>query len=1544
MNYTKNKKINTIDKQDEEWIEILSKWWKMEVTDLKQPFKVIAKFQKSEKRDKNNQEFGYFIDVRNLNGDILYYPMQLGPVSIWTPYKSGFTSEEFWQINVKFSNRIKRENFNNPFMLELENTTVGKPKLKFLDKLEKERLIRKIFNETGSSERDAKNTSNALKAIMGDLYTETERFIFELLQNADDQPRENSKVNVTLKTLNEDLLFLHSGKPFSKDDVDSISSIGDSTKKNDAEKTGYKGIGFKSVFSEADTVYIDSGNFSFAFDKNSPIYPEECNMEEIPWQIKPIWEEKYRLPIDIQNQESFFSSSVGIALHVGAKNTEKYNHIIPNLLSDPRFALFLRNIGKIVFEQNNGQRIEITKIINNNIIQISSNNTIENWIISDFIIDIPQDIIDAIQSEILIPDKLKKATRTKISFATKISKNTINMVNDAVLFTYLPTKVNDFKFKFIVNADFLTTANRESIHYKNIWNQFILKEIGKLITKWCIQLHIHNDYINILPTEKISSINPLSLHFNTAYKTALETEAFILNHKGELAKQDAIIIDSTDLSTIIGAELFCKIIGTSKCLPSDKIDSKILKKDIFELIEKIDFNKVIDSITNNSNFNEWFISAPEEKKQKLYKWIKDNDITTRKDKIKTFVSTLPIFQFGDEHKSINEIKNTNYIIGNIFSLFGNKDYVVTTEHIAPIKEILEKLGFKCSDYLMDKEHPLFEFIVLPTDEEIFKLIKECDFSILSADERKTLFAALQDFNGVGDAKLKEIKLFKNVNGAFKPLGEMVAYRADTPIWLNNFVLCEEDNCSDLYYYLIESKNEFTEIIQNNFQDIEVSILELYQTYKNVWTGPFTRSLIDNYKIDNNLLTIIEESDTNTKNYFLDKTTKIEIFSTKKYDKFSFEYRTLRIALDVLSDPSEFSSKIFFDGQCISNFSVSDDVFCEYMQNGETKKVKMSLAKLLPTYKNESESIVKFKNVFEVKTGINNFFNESSKDINEIYSELNSLLNLDTHHSSPWPVGLGNAFQYLFSVYMRKRKWPTLYGFQIDLDKETRDFSFDILNFLYDNNISIKESSIFTFHLESYFTNKFFDNNFIFEYERVSPIIEQWADNDKKRQYLNANGVRNINSNSIKFRQLFLENKPIDFINKLTEEDLNSCIEFLAEGTNFNEPFKGENQKNILLSIKEKCPLLIDNFDIFQIRNNIKGFQYENKKYTNWIITNSKRKPAICFYEGTFPRVIMYRQHPTFTFSPEKQLLKYKETQSNYYYFESEKMLCISKVQGNKIEDILFEVAKKGIAGFTFDDYKILCMDGTITISPEELKQKDEEIERLKEQQVKELEELKQKDEEIERLKEQVKELEEYKKKFGELPPQQGEEGETGTITGGPGQGLPKTKKWAAQLEAQQRLMQEFPQWTFPYGYGEVKDNGEPYCFSTNEITDENDRTIAVVLKSYKKKDEPFRITTEEWDYLLKNNAVLLTYTGDDIKRTYIKDLIREQSHIIISFSTKNISVEERITAFADSLHYFEELTFDLASFNISNKVQSAADLYKRNKRAFFANDNTEDDI
>ena len=677
-------KIEVASKTDSEWMSVLSRYWKMEENELSHPFKLIAKFRKSPKKDVNNREYGYFEDVRNLNGDILYYPMGLGAVKIWSQYRESFDNDEFWQINVRIATRQNREKRNNPFMLTMDNAVVGKPTLKFMDKYNKEKLIRRIFDETGSTERDAKNISNALHAIMGDLYTETERFVFELLQNADDQPQDNCTVNVTLKTLNENLLFLHTGKPFSEADVESISSIGDSTKKKDSEKTGYKGIGFKSVFSDAETVFIDSGNFSFAFDKNSPVYPSDADMNVIPWQIKPIWEEKYRLPNEVQKEQEYFSSPVGIALQVGVSNIVKYDHIIPKLLGEPRFVLFLRNIGKIEFQYNNGNSIEIMKTVNNDIITISSDERTENWLIKDYVIKIPKETRDSLQNEKLVPEKLKEATKTKITFAAKIEDGVISPIKDGVLFTYLPTKVDDFHFKFLVNADFLTTASRESIHFKNVWNRFLFSKIGEILIDWIASLADYGNSLSILPFIPYEGDNKLATDFYHSLNESIESKAFIKNLDGQLVTQSQILIDDSGLSNIIGRELFCLIVDSSKSMPYYDNDAEsLLDCDICADITKVSIGTVLSNIEDNTEFKKWFKECEEEERLSFFDWLLKHDNNRNHEAIGAVIDKLPIYQFGNDFLTINEVEAESYKI-------------VMRNDIMPLKPIFESCRYSCS--------------------------------------------------------------------------------------------------------------------------------------------------------------------------------------------------------------------------------------------------------------------------------------------------------------------------------------------------------------------------------------------------------------------------------------------------------------------------------------------------------------------------------------------------------------------------------------------------------------------------------------------------------------------------------------------------------------------------------------------------------------------------------------------------------------------------------------------------------------------------------
>lgn len=144
--------------------------------------------------------------------------------------------------------------------------------------------IEKIFvdNTSYTNPSQAVNQASSLNALSADLYTDSKRFIYELLQNADDSAH-NSPVKVWIKIFGNNLVLAHSGKPFTARDLQGICNINNGTKKSDITKTGYKGIGFKSVFGQSDKVTIYSSKEYFRFDAS---YSFEWKWEEskITWE------------------------------------------------------------------------------------------------------------------------------------------------------------------------------------------------------------------------------------------------------------------------------------------------------------------------------------------------------------------------------------------------------------------------------------------------------------------------------------------------------------------------------------------------------------------------------------------------------------------------------------------------------------------------------------------------------------------------------------------------------------------------------------------------------------------------------------------------------------------------------------------------------------------------------------------------------------------------------------------------------------------------------------------------------------------------------------------------------------------------------------------------------------------------------------------------------------------------------------------------------------------------------------------------------------
>lgn len=423
--------------------------------------------------------------------------------------------------------------------------------------MSKKKFINNLYNRrsTFSDPDQAEMLANLLDTVSSDIYSESQRFIFELIQNADDAALTGSN-EIHFGFYSHSLIVSHKGNPFGEADINGITNAGKGTKVADTTKTGYKGIGFKSVFGKSNRVTILSDGYSFRFDRT--LIKQSFDGIKMPWQIIPIWTDAkdFHNNINIDNLNKIFNVSIIIEL----ENPLSLKNELDELLSNGKILFFLRNITKISISTNENMDCTIEKQIHKieesykEVKLLKNGRELSNWIVTTFG-QIPID--DETQRELRLddktPDKLKEAKFTEISFAAKIENGKLKEIEgeESLIFTYLPTKVLDFKFPFLVNGSFLTNASREGIHEDRVWNQWLFQLIGEKIFDWLESLSqskFKYQILHLLPNKFGNTFNKLKSSFDESFEIYGKSKRFIPNKSSQLKRAPEILIDKTGLS------------------------------------------------------------------------------------------------------------------------------------------------------------------------------------------------------------------------------------------------------------------------------------------------------------------------------------------------------------------------------------------------------------------------------------------------------------------------------------------------------------------------------------------------------------------------------------------------------------------------------------------------------------------------------------------------------------------------------------------------------------------------------------------------------------------------------------------------------------------------------------------------------------------------------------------------------------------------------------------------------------------------------------
>ncbi|KAK1624073.1 hypothetical protein BDP81DRAFT_502426 [Colletotrichum phormii] len=317
------------------------------------------------------------------------------------------------------------------------------------------------------------------------LYSSKARFVFELLQNADDNDCTKAKQAgsvpfVSFRVFPGKIVLECNEDRFSSKNLTAICSVGKSSKNSAQGYIGEKGIGFKSVFMKG-----DSGM----------------------GMISPVWEdtlEELKPPL----------TRITLHLHEASDEAARIRESIRSQFEEfqAKMLLFFKNIRKIQVEfcGGEGQRkslvtysiteskaglATLTKIKTTN--KISKTETI-------YFRFMRHAAKNMARNENRTYSESEEATRAYSKFevilAFPVSETSIPIIEPQEIFAFLP--VRPVGFNFLIQADFVTDASRQDIVKDSLRNANLLNAIAEAFVAAALGICEHGPLRLVTKIEK----------------------------------------------------------------------------------------------------------------------------------------------------------------------------------------------------------------------------------------------------------------------------------------------------------------------------------------------------------------------------------------------------------------------------------------------------------------------------------------------------------------------------------------------------------------------------------------------------------------------------------------------------------------------------------------------------------------------------------------------------------------------------------------------------------------------------------------------------------------------------------------------------------------------------------------------------------------------------------------------------------------------------------------------------------------------------------
>lgn len=325
--------------------------------------------------------------------------------------------------------------------------------------------IRNQYVDLKDMPRESLNAS--VKALADDLYAKDSHFVFELIQNAEDNHYDSGvspSLRLALQRVNLNdtrtiaLVVENNEIGFEQRHVEALCQVGKTTKTKAQGYIGEKGIGFKSVFRITDCPRVFSKGFQFALPKHDP----EVGLG----YIVPQW---------VDHPPHWVTPQcTTIVLPLDGSNPRQVQSVAKSLRDiAPETILFLNKLQVIeiacpkrttlIQKNNSGPLVEVKRLVRR--------GTGEQCVASRYwkhsrSFDVPPEAAH---------EKRRDIVRCAVSVAIPLDAEATN----GKLFAYLPVW-DSTGLPFLINADFLLVSSREGVHVELPWNQWLRDRVAEV--------------------------------------------------------------------------------------------------------------------------------------------------------------------------------------------------------------------------------------------------------------------------------------------------------------------------------------------------------------------------------------------------------------------------------------------------------------------------------------------------------------------------------------------------------------------------------------------------------------------------------------------------------------------------------------------------------------------------------------------------------------------------------------------------------------------------------------------------------------------------------------------------------------------------------------------------------------------------------------------------------------------------------------------------------------------------------------------------------